>query len=227
MAFIIPLVLAGSLLAKEEKWLYGLPKWLDKAFSSKHRYKYMVLFVVWAGANEGAQIGWAATLAANLIAFTIIMLFILFWRKGGRHERYTLKQLLPNRKETKVLVFPLIAIYTIFGLLLNFEKIPGIIGQGTIWIFYLGAIILLGYSLKYPSKMEDEKGWSFKFEPRLISILFFIFLTSALLAGLSGVAIIALVITFLGAIIIEVYFLIYSIKDVFRGFQSKRTLTDK
>ena len=83
----------------------------------------------------------------------LIVLFVYFWNKKIG-SKYTMKELLPDRHEFKILLSILIAFYIITGIIISPQNLPSLQHQTTIWAIYLIVFALLYLGLK---KSKSEK----------------------------------------------------------------------
>jgi hypothetical protein len=64
-------------------------------------------------------------------------------------------ELLPDKKEFRLLLIPTALLYLIMGVVMRPEAVPGLVGQGLIWLLYALSFFLLGQSLKPGSKPRN------------------------------------------------------------------------
>jgi len=64
------------------------------------------------------------------------------WRRSPARPQFTLRQLLPDRRELRLIGGLLASMYLILGLALRPEALPGISSPAFIWLIYAGLIAL-------------------------------------------------------------------------------------
>ena len=151
MAFSVPLYTLDGLTGGQQtlplllpvKWLVRLqPRWMLLAAG--------VLCGLLLGARAG-NIGLA--LLSSLSSALVIFLLALAWQRLAKQETNNLFDLLPERKEWRVLALLLIADYIVLGFVLRREALPELSGHIIIW-----ALSLLLIGLFWLAKRRAEGG---------------------------------------------------------------------
>jgi hypothetical protein len=221
MAFILPL-LAGGTLSRNKALVTGLPPKLHGLLKNKYS-KMLLIGVLWAGLMQGAQMGPFDALVTPIISLVAIMLLATrFYKKVGR--RYTMRQLLPDRKQRNKLLVLLLAFYAITAIVLNPGSWPGLIGHITIWILYASLFWLLDRNLKGLRKVKSTNWWKPVVDKRTIIRFYSLYMAVAILVALSGIGYIFLLVSWIIWAVIAIYLMEFSIKDtlrVWRGIPRK------
>jgi hypothetical protein len=156
MSFIVPLFVAENVLTSSRFIGKGLPERL-KNFIQKKESKILIIAAVLCGLSQSVNSPTAmqSLLSGSSTTACVIALMYL-WRRNAGRTRWTITELLPNKKEFIVL-FVLLGIFyalTTFGL--TPEKLPKMGPQITIWILYAILITLLILSFKKSRNLTGE-----------------------------------------------------------------------
>lgn len=218
MAFIIPTIVASSLLSSGRERLQGLPEWLHRRIASKGSLRYGVYFAVWAGLLQGGAVPPAASLVSGLVALAILLLLIHLFRSRTSGTEHRLAALLPRRGEAFVILALLLALYVVMGIGMRPEALPGLAPQAVIWAVYAVVFYLLLRGLKKQAIISAARSAKrFRLQLRTALVLGFVFVATSFLVGLLGQVPIVLVISWFPGAALGVYFLYYSIRDVMTG----------
>lgn len=144
MAFIVPLAVA-MVLTSSRGMMEAMPERLERWL--RHRqWALLLALAVWSGLVMGSQVTPVTAVLANVTAL-VVMFFILHHfmeRTGGR---YTMEQLLPDRREAMWLLGGLLLYYGITGPLMRPEALPGFGPQLLIALMYALLFVLLKRSI--------------------------------------------------------------------------------
>ncbi len=213
MSFIVPLVVAENSLTKSMEISIRLPKRIRETLENKP-YQAIFLLALFSGLIQSANSPSVAnSLLSGISNFIVITLLYLIWNRFIG-KKYDMKDLLPSRKQFKLLLGMLIAFYLITGALLRPEVLPGIIPHAVILLIYALLFWMLHLHLK---KSEPPPKAAIKgFTPKMFISFFALFLLFSVGAELIlGSSFIILGFwVFLG--ITGVITLILSIKNLFR-----------
>lgn len=144
MSFILPVVIGETFLAKTKASL------VDFKLSKKHLVPLVVLFGFIQAFNVRTP---ASALLAGLANIPLVAFLIFLWRKYHL-GKYTMKELLPNKRQFVVISLLMFAQYLLLGFF-NAEKFPSLVSQSFVWLVYLVLFFLFYLSLK---KSKQEKG---------------------------------------------------------------------
>ncbi len=149
MAFIIPLLFA-EIITSSREIMGGMPQWFINRFSDESSARLMLLiFAILCGAykamNSTPSLGFASALINGFIIF-----FLGIWLREHVHEE-SMRDLMPNTREFKILSGALILYYIYFTATLRVDSLPGIMPQIIIWILYglFGYILWKTYNLDF------------------------------------------------------------------------------
>ncbi len=145
LAFILPLFVAESLTSSSEI-LQGLPHWFSGWLEKfRHGQKYLILPFL-AGCFQGINTPTLqGSLFSGLTTTIVTMGIIMAWRRRSG-SGYSLRSLLPTKKEFRVILTLLLVFYVLMGVFWTPELLPGLGPQVTVWGLYLffGALLYLG-----------------------------------------------------------------------------------
>jgi hypothetical protein len=145
MSFIVPLLVAESTLTSSSEIMSLLPGW---ARGAVNRVKPPTLYLlpVLGGLfnSNGASTLNDAVLSGFSTTLYVVALIYVWRRLSGM--AYTMRSLLPEPKEFRVIAAMLIIYYVVTGALLRPEQLPGLLPQAAIWVLYafFGALLVMG-----------------------------------------------------------------------------------
>lgn len=218
MAFIIPLFVSENLLTASKETMNCLPERLKQLFNSKKKYMLIPLFALLLGAiQSGNSLSPSHSLLSGFTTTLLLIALIYIWRNKTKGTEYTMRQLLPSKKEFIVLSVLLITLYIVTGLYLRPEALPGLMPQLIVWLAYAFLFGLLFLNLKRSSKIKTvvyndvEISISFSWKPLIIFALIFS-ATSAVFAA-AGIGIFIMLAMWLFGIAVGLRMLFLSVKD--------------
>ncbi len=136
MSFITPLLVGEQVLGGGLEVLGALPGRLRGFFSRRRGFLTLaVLAGVFQSINSPSA---GRSLAAGLASTGVVLLLVLLWRRITRDGRYSLRDLMPDRREFRWLLLLLLLQYLVLGILLRPEALPGSLGHAVIWFIYAG-----------------------------------------------------------------------------------------
>ncbi len=149
LAFLIPLVVAERLLTRSRVVLGSFrprpARWLDS------RAGLAVLAAACGITQTANSPSFGETVLSTVLSAGFLLVLVVAWQHVTRGRAYTLDQLLPRGRELVVLGLLLASQYLGLGLLLNRDKVPGLVGQGAILALYGLFIGLLIASIRRPA----------------------------------------------------------------------------
>jgi hypothetical protein len=215
MSFIIPVTAGETVLTDSREILDGMPAWMRRWLTSKNIVAVFILFAVWAGLTHGGTApSMIHTLMSCLISAGFLLGLVYIWKKRTEGRSYSMRSLLPTKRQMAVLMVPLLVIYFVFGVGILPQRIPGIASQAAIWALY-GVIFALLYLAIRRSNADMDPvyplirphiGWKW------MLIFFGIFTTASVLWNPTGLSVLVLVLSWFPAIFIGLYFLAWSAK---------------
>jgi hypothetical protein len=148
MAFIVPLFVSESMLTRSREVLSGLPRPLQKLFTTPRRaHAAILLFGLLCGVNQGGLS--PSPLHAIFTGATTGLIFVslvFLYRRLGL-QRYDIRQLLPTKKEFAVLLGLLLLMYLALGLIIKPEALLNLLPQCIVWLLYAFFFALFYLSL--------------------------------------------------------------------------------
>jgi len=145
MSFIIPLLVAESTLTSSSEIYSLLPGWAQKTVSrAKPPIQYVLPVLGGLFQSTGAATINDAVLSGVSASLYVAALIYVWRRLGG--TVYTMRSLLPEPKEFRVIAALLVIYYIVTGALLRPEELPGLVPQVAIWVLYafFGALLVMG-----------------------------------------------------------------------------------
>lgn len=218
MAFIIPLFVSENLLTGSKETMNCLPKRLNQLFNSRRKYMLLPILALLLGAvQSGNSPSPGYSLLSGFSTTLLLIVLIYIWRNKTKGTEYTLRQLLPSKKEFIVLSVLLITLYIVTGLYLRPEAIPDLMPQLIVWVVYAFLFGLLYLNLKRSRKIKTavysnvEIPISFLWKPFIIFSLIF-FATSAIFVA-AGIGMFVMLAMWLFGILVGLRMLYLSVKD--------------
>ena len=152
-SFIIPLLIAEKLLTRSRVLGRSLPAAVGRLLNSRWGLVGLVAFGgVFQSVNSPSV---DQSLLSGLSTTAVLIGLVLVWRRVTRDRTYTMHELLPDKKEFRLLLIPTALLYLIMGVVMRPEAVPGLVGQGLIWLLYALSFFLLWQSLKPGSKPQN------------------------------------------------------------------------
>jgi hypothetical protein len=147
-AFIIPLFACEAMCTRSSKMLDSMPTRVRKMFA-RHRLKRtaIILGVVFGLVESVVSKSPLVALASVLSGAAVIALFMYYLREVKESNRFTLDELLPDRRQSKKLLMALLVFYAIMTPLLLPENLPDLWPQVTVWALYAVAFTFLYFTL--------------------------------------------------------------------------------
>ncbi|OPY26886.1 MAG: hypothetical protein A4E28_02263 [Methanocella sp. PtaU1.Bin125] len=203
MAFIIPLFVSESMLTRSREVLAGLPRPLLWLFSGRKRgFAMLLAFMLYCGVNLGGQSPSPLNaIVSALLAFVVFTPLLYLYRRRGLHQ-YTMRQLMPTKRELAVLLVPLALIYLVMGLGFRAEVLFNLWPQAVVWLMYAAAIALLSLSMRKSKRLAiAPAGFPVRLSKELYVGLFCVLiLTSAVVSMVPFRLLIVLAFLFIGTI---------------------------
>ncbi len=152
-SFIIPLLIAEKLLTRSWALSQSLPGAVGRLLNSRRGLVGLVIFGGFFQSINSPSVN--QSLLSGLSTTAVLIGLVLVWLRATREQSYTMGELLPGKKEFRQLLIPTALLYLIMGAVMRPEAIPGLIGQGLIWLLYALSFFLLWQSLKPGSKLRN------------------------------------------------------------------------
>lgn len=216
-AFMIPLFAGENLLSGSNEIVNGLPDKFKGMLNGNKAYLMLPLFAFIAGMlQSGNSPSPVHSLLSGFSTIGFLILLIAVWRKITKGREYSLRQLLPSKREFYVLFFLLIVLYVVMGIFLRPEALPGLGPQIIIWSMYAVFFILFYLHLKksrnttLPGTVSLTRPVSWK------KLLFFalVFTLASAIFTAAGVGLIIMVVMWFGGAMVGILLLILSVKDL-------------
>ena len=214
MSFAIPLAAAETTLTSSREVLDGLPGRIKGLFARRGTAIF-ILFAAWAGAVHGGSSPLSAFLSSQ-IAVIFIAGLIYLWRRNASNMSYSMRALLPDRRQAAMLMVPLALLYLIFGAFVLRQRIPGILSQAPIWALYGLFIGLLIVAIKRSAVRRREDpilgpsiGWKW--------VMAFAAIFTVMSVLLNGFSIIVMLISWAPGAVIGLFFLFWSARETLAG----------
>ncbi len=152
MSFIIPSLVFEGFMTKDNYLYEGLPEIVKKGLKNKKvRISFFLVIGLAFSLNGVSPLNVLKSGFANAIP---ILLLYYFLRKKEIHLKYSLKEILPNKKEFIVFNVLLFSMYLVMGNMIQRDVLT-LINQIIIWVIYLFFAILFYKKLKN-NKLAEE-----------------------------------------------------------------------
>ncbi len=173
MSFILPTVIGETLLTNTKESLVDIKKFTTM--------KFLVFFTIILGFFQSFNISSPIlALYVGLANIPVIALLIFIGRKINLNK-YSMKELLPNKKQFKIIFILMISQYIFFGLL-NADKIPNLASQSFVWLIYLILFFLLYKALKKSRDItKNTQGTKITFSWKIFALLSVILVSSSMI----------------------------------------------
>jgi hypothetical protein len=174
MSFIIPVLLGETFLTGSREVIEGMPGWFYGLFKTKKRaYASLLIFTFFCGVSHAVNSPSSEISMLSGVSNTAIIIGLIYiWRYKGLNT-YSFRELMPSKREFRVLFILLISMYAVLSLSINREAIPEIHGQLSIWLLY----VFFGFLLYRNLRLSDLKRIHFPvgFSYRLLILFAFLF----------------------------------------------------
>lgn len=154
MAFIMPLLVAETVLCRSRHVARALPRRLQRVLFGKRGTAVLFILAALAGLLVSSAHTLRPTTGHVLVsaaASAAVMLALVgLWRRATRGVRMTLPELLPTTREMVLLCVCLGIQYVGLGIVVRPEALPGLGPQASVWLLYAGAAAGLWLSLRRP-----------------------------------------------------------------------------
>jgi len=152
-SFIIPLLIAEKMLTSSREIGQILPGAVGRLLNSRWG---LVVIVAFGGIFQSVNSPSAdQSLLSGLSTTAVLIVLVLVWRRVSRDRTPAMGELLPDKKEFRLLLIPTALLYLIMGAVMRPEAVPGLVGQALIWLLYALSFFLLWQSLKTGSKLRN------------------------------------------------------------------------
>lgn len=147
-AFIIPLIACEIMCTNSSKILDSMPKRIRRMFNRQRLMKTAIAVGLVFGLVESTVLkSPLVALASILSGGAVIALVMRYLREAKGSNRFTLDELLPDKRASRKLLIALIAFYALMTPLLLPENIPGLWPQVTVWTLYVVAFVFLFFTI--------------------------------------------------------------------------------
>ena len=220
MAFIVPLAVALA-LTSSRGMMEAMPERLERLL--RHReWALLLALAVWSGLVMGSQVTPVTAVLANMAALAVLFLLLYYFMRetGGR---YTMEQLLPERREAMWLLGGLLLYYGITGPLLRPEALPGVGPQLLIMLIYVLLFMLLNRSIDVGRAEGAVAAWRPSLDRSSALTLFGVYTATATVTSILALLLLGplfLVLSWFVWAVIAVLSFGFSLKDVL-GRRSK------
>jgi hypothetical protein len=228
MAFVLPLFLCENLLTKSRLLVNGLPDRMRRVFASDRKIKLRlivlaILFGMVQSSNSPAPVN---SLASGLSTSAVLIVLVYLWRSRTGGRAYSMRSLLPNIRELKILFVLLMVLYVWMGIILRPEALPGLQPQAAVWLMYVVFFFLLLTNLRKTSKLplSDKFKAPLGFSWKWVALLVLIFtLTSAAISPHREVAGGILLLTWIALGVFGILLLAIAVFDTLGGIRKKNS----
>lgn len=216
MAFIVPLAMA-VLLTSSPGLMEAMPGVLGRWLRGGQRRTLLAL-AIWGGLVMGSQVDPATAVLANGVALAVLFLLVRrFWDLTG--GRYTMEQLLPDRRETMWLMGALLAFYAVTGPLMRSDALPGAVPQLIVVAIYAVLLLALKASLDRGAREGPVAPWRPSLTVRSGLVLFLVYTATATVTSVLALVLLGplfLILSWFAWAAIAVLSMGYSALDVLR-----------
>ena len=215
LAFIVPLLVAETSLTCSREIAGGLPEWLGGRLA-RLRGGYLFLVFPFVGGlfqSVNTHSIWDAVFS-GLTSTVIVVGLVYVWRRRVGCG-YTLRSLLPTRREFRVLLALLLLLYGLMGVFWRPEALPGLGPQLAVWALYLffGGLLYLGLRKSRVDESGDAVA-GLDFSPSGMLLFGAVFTLGSLLGEASGLSFVAVYGVWVGGIVLGLYVLVYTARSV-------------
>lgn len=212
LAFIVPLLVAESLTTSNEVTM-GLPFWMTKRLDMlRTRRKYLILPLM-AGAFQAINTPSVQdSLLSGLTTTLITMALITLWRRTK--GEYTMRSLLPTRREFRVLLSALLLLYTLMGIFWRPEALPGLGAQATVWALYLFFGVLLYLGIKKSNDDSMVNPVEINLTDRNMTLFGLFFTVGSVLGKVTGVSVAVVYFVWFGGILFGLFVTVDTVRSL-------------
>lgn len=215
LAFIVPLLVAESLTGSEEV-VDGIPEWLGNRLSWFNNGKRWYLIPLFAGLFQSIntpslQDSLLSGLTCTIITYGIIQ----SWRRTDG-PTYSMRQLLPTRREFNTLFGVTILLYALMGVFWRPEALPGISGQASVWALYLFFGVLLYLGLRKSNNDQSTTSHKISFQDQNMLVFGAIFTAGSVLGKITGLNLPVVYLVWFGGILFGLVVLFDTMKKVLK-----------
>lgn len=212
LAFIVPLLVVESMTDSNEVW-EGIPDWLSNRLDWFRKDRRWLSIPLLAGIFQSIntprlQDSLLSGLTSTIITYGIIQL----WRRS-EGTPYTMRELMPSKREFRVLLGLLALMYALMGVFWRPEAVPGIGGQATVWILYLFFGGLLALGLRKSKTDETVNSSRINITDRNMMIFGLVFTFGSALGKITGLSFPAVYFVWFGGILFGVIILLDSVRS--------------
>jgi hypothetical protein len=213
LAFIVPMLVVESLTCSREI-NHGLPIWFSNWIRKvSFGGKYLILPFI-AGVFQSINTtNLQDSIFSGLTSTLIIMVMVNLWKRFGGKE-YSLRSLLPTKREFNFLLFILLFMYGLMGIFWRPEALPGITDQISVIALYLFFGSLLYFGIKKSQEDTSINPMEFVISDRGMILFGIIFTLGSIFGKASGFSIIVVYFVWFGGIIFGLYVLFHSIRTL-------------
>jgi hypothetical protein len=148
-SFIVPLLVAEKLFTGSHSLGQALPGKLGVILNSWGGLAAVMVFGgIFQSINSPSP---AASLLSGVTTTAVLAGVTILWKRATRNRTCSMRELLPDQKQFKLLLIPAGLMYLAMGVLIRPDSYPDLIGHLMIWLLYGIAILLLFRSLRSPS----------------------------------------------------------------------------
>jgi len=217
MSFIIPLLVAESTLTSSGEVYSLLPGWAQKTVSrAKSPTIYVLPLLGGLFQSTGAATVNDAVLSGVSASLYVAALIYVWRRRGG--TVYDMRSLLPEPREFRVIAALLVIYYTVTGVLLCPEELPGLAPQAAIWVLYafFGSLLVMGLR---KSRAVEASPEIVSFNPSIGRVLLLgALLSLGLVAGVtSGLALIWIMVIWVAGSVFGLAMITLAVRNVTRS----------
>ncbi len=211
LAFIVPLFVAESFTSSNEI-LQGLPQWFSGWLEKfRHERKYLILPFL-AGCFQGINTPTVQDSLFSGLTTTIITMGIVMVWKRNTESKYSLRDLLPTKKEFRVLLTMLIVFYVLMGIFWTPELLPGLGPQITVWVLYLFFGVLLYNGVRRSCEDASVNPIEINLSDRKMVIFGIVFTLGSIIGKATGFSIFVVYLVWFGGIIFGLIVLVNNLR---------------
>lgn len=157
-ASILPLVVLEGLLTSSDQLRATFPGRIRRFLFSWHGLALLMVFGGIFQSINSPSVG--RSLLSGISTTGVLVGLVVLWKRLTREHSYTMKALLPGRKEFRLLLIPTGLLYLGLGVILRPEALPGPIGHAIIWLLYGVSFFLFFRSQRKnpPTEAGEEAG---------------------------------------------------------------------
>lgn len=153
-SFIIPLLVVERYTTSGRSVGQSLPGRVGSFLNSRWGLALIMVFGGIFQSVNSPSVG--KSLLSGLSTTVVLTGLIILWRHSTHGMNLVMADLMPDKRQFRILLFPTALLYLVMGFTLRPDAIPGLVGQLVIWLLYAAAIILLIHSLKPGPGLPDE-----------------------------------------------------------------------